>query len=165
MTQTTHTNAAPPSTFTLAGNPLADLPYGWNGPRLSIYNLNAKGLIALLQHPHAIIRVERINGPTMLVCGERDMIWPACPMAQQVTNRLHARHFKYTVQLLKYADAGHAAFGAPQPPGSDRSVKLAAFGGSAEGNRAARMEDWPKAMAFMDAALNLRPSHIPPGKD
>jgi uncharacterized protein len=160
-----HTSASPPSTFTLAGKPLADLPYGWNGPATSVYDLYAKGLIAVSQHPDAIIPVERINGPIMLVCGEKDMIWPSCPMAQQVTNRLQARHFRYPVNFLKYADAGHAAFGPPQLPDSDKMHKLAALGGTAEGNQAARMEDWPKAMAFMDAALNLRAVPAAPGKD
>jgi dienelactone hydrolase len=148
-----HTSTSPPSTFTLAGKPLSDLPYGWNGSATSIYDLYARGLTALPQHPEAIIPVERINGPLMLVCGEKDMIWPSCAMAEQVTSRLKANGFKYAVQLLKYADAGHAAFGPPEPQGSDKIQKLAALGGSAEGNQAARLDDWPKAMAFMDAAL------------
>jgi dienelactone hydrolase len=148
-----HTSTSPPSTFTLAGKELADLPYGWNGPATSVYDLYAIGLRALAQHPDAIIPVERINGSIMLVCGEKDRIWPSCPMAEQVISRLKAHHFKYPVRSLKYADAGHAAFGPPEPSGSDKIQKFAALGGTAEGNQAARLEDWPKVMAFMDAAL------------
>jgi dienelactone hydrolase len=153
-----HTSTSPPSTFTLAGKPLADLPYGSNGTGTSIYDLYDKGLQAIGRHPEAIIPVERINGPILLVCGEKDAIWPSCPMAEQVTSRLAAHHFTHLVKLLKYADAGHAAFGPPQPQHSDKIQKLAALGGTAEGNQAARSDDWPKAMAFMDAILKRSPS-------
>jgi uncharacterized protein len=148
-----HTSTSPPSTFTLAGRPLADLPYGWNGPGTAIYDLYDKGLLAIGQHLDAIIPVERINGPILLVCGEKDAMWPSCPMAEQVTSRLAGHHFKHFVKLLKYPDAGHAAFGPPQPPESDKIQRLAALGGTAEGNQAARSDDWPRAMAFMDAVL------------
>lgn len=147
------TSASPPSTFTLAGRPLADLPYGWNGPSTSIYDLYAIGLSALAQHPNAVIPVERINGPIILVCGEEDKLWPSCLMIEHVAQRLRAKGFRYPVKLLKYPDAGHAAFGPPAPPGSESIAKLATLGGSGEGNQAARLDNWPKVMAFMDAAL------------
>jgi dienelactone hydrolase len=147
-------SAAPPSTFTLAGKPLPDLPYGWSGPATSIYDLYAKGLSAIGEHPDAVISVERINGPIILVCGGKDMIWPSCLMTEQITRRLKAHGFKYSVKQLKYAEAGHAAFGPPEPRGSDKIQKLAALGGTGAGNEAARLDDWPKVMAFMDAALD-----------
>ncbi len=149
-----HTSTAPPSTFTLAGKPLPDLPYGWNGPSTSIYDLYAKGLLAIGEHPDAIISVELINGPIILVCGEKDLIWPSCLMIERIAGRLKAHGFKYAVKLLKYAQAGHAAFGPPEPQGSDKIQNLAALGGTGAGNQAARLDDWPKVMAFMDAALN-----------
>ena len=144
----------PPSTFTLAGKPLPDLPYGWSGPLTSIYDLYAKGLPAIGEHPAAIISVERINGPVILVCGEKDKIWPSCLMTDQIARRLKAHGFKYSVKQLKYPEAGHAVFGPPEPRGSDKIPKLAALGGTGEGNQAARLDDWPKVMAFMDAALS-----------
>lgn len=156
------THSAPPSTFTLAGKPLPFLPYGWSGPTTSIYDLYAKGLPAIGEHPDATISVEHINGPVILVCGEKDRIWPSCLMSEQVVHRLKAHRFKYPVKLLKYAEAGHAAFGPPSSPGSDRIQKFAALGGTGEGNQAARFEDWPKVMAFMDAALNHKPDRSSP---
>jgi hypothetical protein len=153
------THTAPPSTFTLEGKPLPYLPYGWSGPATSIYDLYAKGLPALGEHPDAIIAVERINGPIILVCGEKDMIWPSCLMTEQIVRRLKAHGFKHSVKSLKYAEAGHAAFGPPASPGSDKIQKLAALGGTGEGNQSARLDDWPKVMAFMDAALNHKPAN------
>jgi len=148
-----HSSTSPPSTFTLAGQPLADLPYGWNGRTTSIYDLYAIGLSVLSQHPGAVIPVERINGPIILICGENDKLWPSCLMVEQVAHRLKAKGFRHAVELLKYTDAGHGAFGPPASPGSDRIKMLGSLGGSGEGNQAARLDDWPKVMAFMDRAL------------
>jgi dienelactone hydrolase len=147
------TTPNPPSTFTLAGQPLPDLPYGWTGSFKGIYALYADGLKALDQHPDAVIPVERINGPVMLICGKDDSLWPSCPMSEQVSARLTAKAFKYPVQLLEYADAGHAVFGPPADRASPNYKNLGSLGGSPDGNNAARQDDWPRAMAFMDAAL------------
>jgi dienelactone hydrolase len=147
------TTPNPPSTFTLGGQPLPDLPYGWTGSFKGIYALYADGLKALDQHPDAVIPVERINGPVMLICGKEDALWPSCPMSEQVSARLTAKGFKHPVQLLEYADAGHAVFGPPADPASPNYKNLGSLGGSPDGNNAARKDDWPRAMAFMDAAL------------
>ena len=146
-----HTSGNPPSTFTLGGKPLPDLPYG--GPFTSVFELYAKGLKALDRHRDAIIPVERINGPVMLVCGKSDSLWPSCPMSEQVAERLKAKHFKPPVQLLEYADAGHVVFGPPLDPSSPRLASLAAEGGTVEGNQAARGDSWSRAMAFLDGVL------------
>lgn len=146
-----HTAGDPPSTFTLNGKPLPYLPYG--GPFTSVYDLYAKGLLALEQHQDAIIPVENINGPVMLVCGKADTLWPSCPMAELVTARLKARNFKPNVQLLEYADAGHAVFGANWNPTPAQTADWLKLGGTAEGNNAARRDSWTRAMAFLDSVL------------
>jgi dienelactone hydrolase len=146
-----HTAGDPPSTFTLAGRPLPYLPYV--GPFTSVYNLYANGLLALDQHKDAIIPVERINGPVMLVCGKSDKLWPSCPMSEQVAARLKAEHFNHPVELLEYADGGHYVFGQPKDPNSPDFAGLAGEGGTPEGNQAARQESWTRAMAFLDSTL------------
>lgn len=146
-----HHSGEPASTYTLEGKPLPYLPYG--GPFTTVYALYAKGLLALDQHQDAIIPVEHINGPVMLVCGKSDTLWPSCAMSEQVAARLKAKHFRHPVSLLEYAGAGHAVFGKPHDPGSPNFAKLAELGGTAEGNNAARADSWAKAMQFLDAAL------------
>ena len=146
-----HTTPDPPSTFTLGGKPLPDLPYGM--PFTSVYQLYAKGLAALDQHRDAIIPVERINGPVMLVCGKADTLWPSCPMSEQMAARLQARRFKHPVQLLEYDDAGHAVYGQPLDPANPRLASLAELGGTVEGNQSARKDSWARSMAFLDSAL------------
>ena len=146
-----HTQGDPPSTFTLAGRPLPYLPYG--GPFTTVYGLYAKGLLSVDQHKDAIIPVERINGPVMLVCGKSDTLWPSCPMSEQAAARLKAENFKFPVQVLEYADAGHAVFGPPLDPANPRLASLAEEGGTVDGNQAARRDSWARAMAFLDGVL------------
>ncbi len=152
-----HSKGDPPSTFTLDGQPLPFLPYV--GPFTTIYNLYAKGLLALDEHQDAIIPVERINGPVMLICGEADTPWPSCPMSEQVAARLKSRHFGPAIELLKYPEAGHAVFGMPLDPASPRFASLAEDGGSPEGNNAARQDSWMRAMTFIDKALKAGEAH------
>jgi uncharacterized protein len=108
----------------------------------------AASLKALPLHPESVIPVERIAASMLLVCGERDQIWPSCPMARQIQDRLRAHGRPAT--LLAYDDAGHMAFGLPQPPGDPR---VASSGGTDAGNRTAQSDSWKKAVAFLKTHL------------
>ena len=143
----------PPSTFTLAGQPLPYLPYGWTGSFKGVYDLYAEGLKGVDKHPDAVIPVERINGPVMLICGKNDSLWPSCPMSEQVVARLKAKGFRHPVEFLAYSDAGHAVFGPPVPADNPHFDNLGSLGGSAKGNEAAREDNWLRSLAFMDEAL------------
>jgi uncharacterized protein len=135
------------SMFSLAGQPLPCLPYGL-GRGSGIHGPFDDGLNALAQHSDAIIPVEKINGPVMVICGKLDSLWPSCRMSAQVVARLEINGFKHAFQFLEYADAGHSVFG---PPVAPENPFFTALGGSS-GN-AARIDSWPKAVTFIDAAL------------
>jgi dienelactone hydrolase len=135
------------SMFSRAGQPLPYLPYGL-ARGSGVHNLFDDGLNALVRHPDAIIPVEKINGPVMVICGKLDSLWPSCRMSAQVMARLEANNFKHASQILEYADAGHSVFG---PPVAPEHSTFAALGGAA-GN-AARIDSWPKVATFIDAAL------------
>ena len=135
------------SMFSRAGQPLPYLPYGL-GRGAGIHGPFDDGLNALAQHADAIIPVEKINGPVMVICGKLDSLWPSCRMSAQVVARLETNGFKHAYQLLEYADAGHSVFG---PPVAPENPFFTALGGSS-GN-AARIDSWPKAVTFIDAAL------------
>jgi dienelactone hydrolase len=151
----------PPSSFSLGGRALPDLPYGWGGAVRDVYQRYAGGLPALPRHAAAIIPVETINGPVMLICGERDRVWPSCAMAAAVAARLHARSFPHTVQFLDFPRAGHAVFGPPVDPASADYADLGSLGGSAAANDAARQTAWPDFLAFLDRALKSTNSAAP----
>ena len=73
-------SSARTSMFSLAGQPLPYLPYGVIGGSQNLYD---DGLNALARHPDAIIPVEQIQGPLMVICGKLDSLWPSCRMSAQ----------------------------------------------------------------------------------
>ena len=48
----------------------------------------------------AVIAVENINGPILLLSGENDQVWPSAEMSVQVINRLKNKGFSYPYQHL-----------------------------------------------------------------
>ena len=140
--------------WTAAGKDVASLPYVFGGDYQNIFGAYDNGLKALGEHADAVIPVERIGAPIMLVCGRADALWPSCPMAEQIVARLQAHHFAHPVQMLAYADAGHAVFGPPVDPANPAFPTLGSVGGSPAGNNAARQDDWPRAVAFLHKALD-----------
>jgi hypothetical protein len=72
-------------------------------------------------------------------------------MADEIAARRVA-HRKPPPTILRYPNAGHGVFGPPPPTAI---AALAQFGGTPEGNLAARADSWPKVLAFL--AARLRP--------
>jgi hypothetical protein len=139
------------SSWSEGGKPLPYLPNPPYDPRRggTMADDFAASLTARPQHPDAIIPVERIAAPILLVCGQADRTWPSCPMARQIQQRL-AEHHRPAATLLAYDDAGHTGFGLPVPLDDPR---LTIAGGTAQGTSAARADSWPKAVAFLKSHL------------
>lgn len=74
----------------------------------------------------AVIPVERIRGPLLLICGTEDRVWPSCAYASAIENRLRKKQFSFDVRLLRHEGAGHAAaFSAVYLPLSGTTVTAA----------------------------------------
>ncbi len=137
----------PGSSWTLGGKDLPALPYGNFDPARGMASVYASGLGALADYPQTRIPIERSRAAVLLVCGQQDALWPACPMAEAIRQR------DRRVRVLAYEDAGHAVFGVPLAD-DDRSLPaLAGLGGSPQGNNAARKDGWPKVIDFLRSAL------------
>jgi fermentation-respiration switch protein FrsA (DUF1100 family) len=93
--------------------------------------------------PGAIIPVERIAGPILLVCGGRDLVWPSCPMSEAIQARLRANQYPYPHLLLRFRRAGHE-IGFPVPYLQSPKLEF-----SARANRLARALAWPQILAFL----------------
>ena len=139
------------SSWSEQGKPLRHLPHvPFDASKAGTMADNyAVSLKALPQNPDAVIPVERIAGPVFLVCAEQDRVWPSCPMAGQIQERLRERG-RLDATLLAYQDAGHTAFGPPAPSDDPR---LANSGGTVRGTSTARADSWKKAVAFLKATL------------
>lgn len=120
-----------------------------------IFGFYHGALPTIAQHPEAVIPVERITGRVLLICGEADRVWPSCPMVEQISTRLRDKG-RPAAQVLRYKDAGHAAFGTPLKKTDPDYAQLARAGGTPEGNAAARADSWPKAIAFLKASMRVR---------
>jgi uncharacterized protein len=138
------------SSWSEAGKAVPYLPItgsSWNG------DVYSGALAQASQHPEAVIPVERINGPILLICGEADSLWPSCLMARNVQSRLEANG-KSSASLLAYRDAGHLVFGMPVPPRSALRKSLDMLGGTVDGNAIAREDSWPKMLRFLQINLS-----------
>jgi uncharacterized protein len=139
------------SSWSESGKPLPHLPHApfdarKGGTQADNYSASLKGLA---EHPEAAIPVERIAGRLLLVCGEADQLWPSCPMARQIEQRLR-EHRRPEAILLAYKDAGHNGFGLAAPIDDPR---LTSLGGTAHGVAEARSDSWGKTLAFLKASL------------
>jgi len=144
-----------PSSWTVAGRPLPVVPYGPFRFGMVLGNVGSvyrDGLKHLAQHPDAVIPIEKIKAPVLLICGKADKLWPSCPMSRQIEARAKS-HEGPSVKVLAYANAGHACVGPPSTRNDPFFVKMI-LGGTDAGNRAARADGWPKILAFVRAALD-----------
>lgn len=116
-------------------------------------NVYTAGLKALAEHPQAEIAVERMAGPVLLLCGEADSLWPSCPMARAAKARRDRLAPESETALLAYKDAGHGGVGPPLAKGKPVPWMLTMFGGTQEGNLAARADGWARTIAFLKTAL------------
>lgn len=143
------------SSWTIDGKALPSLSYGSGDGKRELLPRFVNALATLDWHPETVIPVERYRGALMLVCGEKDTLWPSCRMARQIVRRA-ATGGRPAPQLLAYPNAGHGVMGAPAGPGDRAIRKWTVLGGDAEGNAAARKDSWPRIVAFLRDALTAR---------
>jgi dienelactone hydrolase len=95
-----------------------------------------------IDNPDARIRVEKIRGAILLVCGKLDAVWPSCPASQAIMKRLGAFDDPYRHVLFAYLNAGHYVGGMLPyqifAPPLDR------------GDERAREDAWPHLLSFLD---------------
>ena len=140
------------SSWSVGGKPVPSLDYGSGEGKRELLPRFVNALKQLDAHPDTIIPVERFGGKLLLVCGERDTLWPACPMARQIVTRVRTAR-PNGVELLAYPEAGHGVMGAPLPASDPAMRKWAALGGTAQANAAARSDSWSRIVAFLDMTL------------
>jgi len=146
----------PPIAWTIAGKPLPSVPEKgrakkfmrpWTDEEFGRY------MESLETEPEAVIPVERIRAPILVICGDVDRIWPSHRMGRALRDR--AKSFgKQDVHLLIYEGTGHMAYGAPVPSDDatfSRQTRIG--GGTVEKNKAALVDSFAKTLAFLDEAF------------
>ncbi|MEI4506927.1 acyl-CoA thioester hydrolase/BAAT C-terminal domain-containing protein [Sphingopyxis sp. CCNWLW253] len=148
------------SSWSEKGEPLSHLAYKGQPGGDGLMPVFVNGLKEIGANPAAIIPVERFKGKLLLICGEAEKLWPSCPMTDQIVARAKTKDAPAPA-VLRYKDAGHGVMGAPFADPVD-AKKWSKLGGTAKGNAAARMDSWPKIVAFLKA--ELEPERVPDGE-
>lgn len=111
---------------------------------LTMYDL----YLPLVQNPNpaAVIRVEQITGPVLLISSKMDTMWLSEFAAKQIMNRLQEHHFPYFYGHLSYDYGGHMFM-----PVETRFTKLfrGDRGKNKENGRNARMDSLMKTLEFV----------------
>ena len=150
------------SSWTLDGrplpwvNPVINPAMFSNGKPLVFLGPYRDGLKDAAAVKKAVIPVERIAGPVLLVSATDDQIWPSSLMAKQIMQRLTEHHHAYSDESLCYAGAGHD-IQAPYRP-TNASVVAGpggrfAFGGDPTAYAFADRDAWNKVLAFLHQSL------------
>ena len=140
-------------------------PWTWEGEALPYLDTSGvqmfgrdmdevnRDLVALQeQQPDAVIPIEEVGVPVLMICGEADSVWASCPMARKIEERAAASG-KDDVQLLAYMDAGHYGYGAPVSEDDPQFGELSRLGGSPEGNAEALQQSYREIVRFLNDAL------------
>lgn len=95
--------------------------------------------------PEALIPVERVPGPVLLVSAGQDKMWPSAAMARAMSERLNRLGHTFGHSVLDYPEAGHA-LGLLTP-----AIRISTSS-TTEADRRACADAWPKVLAFIDDA-------------
>jgi dienelactone hydrolase len=99
--------------------------------------------------PAAVIQVQRIAAPILLVAGGSDHLWPSALMAQQIMQRRQSMAQRFADELLVYPGAGHL-IGIPfQFAKAEMAHSSLDVGGSPEADEAADEQSWPIIVQFL----------------
>ncbi len=104
--------------------------------------------LPMVRHPvpEAVIRVENITGPILLISSKLDTMWPSEPAAEEIMNRLRGKDFSYSYRHLSYDHGSHLFV--------PMELSAAKFfrgdrGKNKEPGRKARMDSLEKTLGFV----------------
>ena len=133
---------SPSSSWSLDGSPLPFVPYApfehskvVNSEYIELYELSLKQSESVSK---AMIKVENINGPILLLTGMEDRMWPSTQMGDAIIARLGENNFKYWNKHFAYENAGHSL--------NEGHM----MGGNSAGNKHARLDAKQRIFDFLN---------------
>jgi dienelactone hydrolase len=135
------------SSWTYKGQPFSFVPYVAASPSDSGADTYRRALEQRELVERAVIRVESIRAPILLLSGRQDTTWPSSLMAEMVVERLQNRAFGFSYEHIAYDDAGHMiAWKRTDVPATRR-------GGTEQGNRVAQDDAERRMLEFFGRHL------------
>ncbi len=97
-------------------------------------------------NPEAVIQVEKITGPILLISSKMDNMWPSEPASEQIMKRLKEHNFAYEYRHLSYDYGGHMFV-----PLEMKKIHMfkGDRGKNKEGGQNARMDSLVKTLEFV----------------
>ena len=135
-------SAWPSSAWSYKGQPVPFVPYyqpydyskGVNNQWRELFELSLTQTDAVEK---AMIKVERINGPILILTGQEDTMCPSSQMGDMITNRLKENEFPHWYKHYAYENAGHTFSG------------KGLMGGTKYGNIKAKIDSKKRIFAFL----------------
>jgi len=106
-----------------------------NSQYVELYKLSLQQTDAVKK---ALISVEHINGPILLITGKNDKMWPSSQMADMIIKRLDEKEFPFWHKHYAYPNAGHSF--------NEHST----LGGTPEGNKQASIDSEKRICDFLE---------------
>jgi dienelactone hydrolase len=108
----------------------------------------------------AMIPVENIRCPLLILSGDKDTLWPCSLFGKNIMERLDLCGSKIKRKFINYLNAGNNLLLIPPVPSIDLPFQLAdgswsIHGGSTEGNAHAHKEAWQEILNFLKQRFKL----------
>jgi len=104
----------------------------------------------------AVIPVECIQCPLLIIAGNQDKIWPSALYAEQIMDRLDRKNSPIVRKSCVYPEAGHGILAPYEKPVYHKRGKFwCTLGGTPEGNRLASEQAWNELFQFLQATCNV----------
>lgn len=155
------------SSWTNRGAPIPFVPYPAKlRPGLGLRGVSFAPIYqAALENSPAVesarIPIEAVDVPILLISGDRDRMWPASTMSEELVDRMAAAGNADRISHLRFPEAGHSFFPWRPTIGSEwigrmaDAVRLFGIGGFVDlggrprANRAALRQAWPHVVSFL----------------
>ncbi|WP_246136303.1 acyl-CoA thioester hydrolase/BAAT C-terminal domain-containing protein [Leekyejoonella antrihumi] len=141
----------PSSVVNLSFPPSGASAWTWHGKPLAHASSGEWGDPDPPTAQSAVIPVEKIHGPLLLVCGKMDAVWPSCAYTTAIQARQQAHHFRYPVTALKLPNAGHYAGSMEAYYSATASFYSNAAGGTLTGNKQGEVKAHDALLKFLQA--------------
>jgi dienelactone hydrolase len=144
--------------WTIGGKALPVVPPFKMEPFKETYFTQAIAKATDAEREAAAIAVEQLRMPLLLLAADDDKVWPSGDLTRLILDRLKGKKASAPVLSVIYPNCGHRLVGTgPSAPSETYKYSggtwTSHYGGTAEGNLAARTDAWRQLLGFL-AAIN-----------